>query len=243
MSMKEVYKQVPGAIKGLECSFNGNFKLRGRVKNVRYYRTSTASSAYITYKHEGKDLYFSAAKLVARTWLGYKDGCLTYRDGNCRNIKADNLIVGDKYQDYIDKTTYHPTDELDKRKHHLQMVIIDAGLTLDYFNTLNMDAINQRVRDYLYPYLLNYCHNTIHLGWERSLRAVPEAIGIMYGKLMDGMPIFSYELYCKKLLYQMKRTGKYETYWQTLRKPIQIEVEQLNLDCLCEKFKVTYHKK
>ena len=76
---------------------------------------------------------------------------------------------------------------------------------------------------------------TLQLGEKKSLDAVPEVIGTMYEKIMDGMCLYNYERFCKKKLHTLKTTGKYGEYWWKLCKPIKIEVEQLNLDRLWEK--------
>ena len=45
------------------------------------------------------------------------------------------------------------------------------------------------------------------------------------------------------MLHNLKKTGKFGEYWHDLCKPIQIEVEQLNLDGLWERYKVTSKRK
>jgi hypothetical protein len=116
-------------------------------------------------------------------------------------------------------------------------------MTLNYFNTLDIKPINAHVKQYLYPCLMSYAINTLHLGEKPSLEAVPEVIAMMYEKIMDGMCLYNYERYCKKMLHTLKKTGRYGEYWHKLCKPIQIEVEQLNLDCLWERYKVTSRRK
>jgi len=103
---------------------------------------------------------------------------------------------------------------------------------------LKMDEINRHVTDYLYKCLMQYAINTLHLGEKPSLEAVPDAIARMYEVIMNGMCLYNYERYCKKLLLNFKKTG---TFGMTgkIPKPIKIEVEQLNLDCLWERYKVT----
>lgn len=130
-------------------------------------------------------------------------------------------------------------DSLDERKRKLQIVIDEAGMTLNYLKTKDMKPINKHVTEYLYPCLMMFAMKTLQLWEKKSLDAVPEVIGTMYEKIMDGMCLYNYERFCKKKLHTLKTTGKYGEYWWKLCKPIKIEVEQLNLDRLWERYKVT----
>ena len=243
------YKQVQG-INGLECTYNGLFKYNGKPKKVIYCHTVNGrkATARITIMINKKNHYWQAAKLIAKTWLiGYNDSdYITYKDGNCHNINALNLVLNNKkgYYEYMRRNSvFSRADSLQERKRKLQLVANESLMTLRYFETLKMDEINNHVKDYLYPTLMDFALNTIHLGEKTSMEAVPEVIGTMYEKIMDGMCLYNYERFCKKMLHTLKKTGKYGEYWHKLCKPIKIEVEQLNLDCLWERYKVTSSKR
>lgn len=249
MSDSGKYKSVP-CVDGLKCTYDGEFMYNGKGKKVIYPHTVVGrkATARITIMIGGKTHYFQAAKLVARTWLvGYSDDdYITYKDGDIHNISASNLVLDDKkgYYEYMRRNSvFSRSETLEERKRKLQLVADESLMTLRYFETMKMDTINKHVEEYLYPTLMNFAMNTLHLGKKTSLEAVPEVIGLMYEKIMDGMCLYNYERFCKKMLHTLKKTGRYGEYWQKLCKPIKIEVEQLNLDCLWERYKVTTLKK
>jgi hypothetical protein len=241
---KTCFRNVP-SIKDLECTADGEFRYQGKPKSVLYCYVVTGkrATARITIMMQGKSHYWQAAKLVAQTWKAdYKDGCsIIYKDGNCHNIKADNLIITDAkgYDIYMRRNSVMKADSLNERKRKLQLVSDQALMTKHYFETLNMSEINNHVKTYLYECLMHYALNTLHMGEKKALETVPEVIGDMYEKIMNGMCLYNYERFCKKVLLDIKKKGKYGEYWHKLVKPIKIEVEQLNLDCLWERYKVT----
>lgn len=242
------YRPV-SSVPGLECTRDGKFRYKGKPKAVNYQLTVTGkrATAKLQFYCKGKRSYYQAAKLVALTWLFRftEDDFIIYKDGNCHNIKADNLEVADakEWSEYMRRNTIHKADTLEERKRKLQLVIDEAGMTLSYFKTLDMTPINQHVKEYLYPCLMKFAMNTLHFGEQKSKESVAEVIGTMYEKIMNGMCIYNYERYCKKMLRTLKKTGRYGEWWHDLCKPIQIEVEQLNLDCLWERYKVTPKRK
>ena len=239
------YKQVKD-IDGLECSSDGQFRYNGKPKKPIYCHTALGRKATVRLMImiKGKNHYWQAARLIAATWLrGYDENdYITYKDGNCHNIKASNLVLQDKkgYYEYMRRNCpQDKADTLDERKRKLQLVIDEAGMTLNYLKTKDMKPINRHVTEYLYPCLMIFSMKTLQLGEKKSLDAVSEVIGTMYEKIMDGMCLYNYERFCKKMLHTLKTTGKYGEYWWKLCKPIKIEVEQLNLDRLWERYKVT----
>ena len=244
----DVYREVK-SVPGLEVTAEGVFRFRGKLKNVIYSYTVTGrkATARVTIMIRRKMYYWQAAKLVAEAWKrGYEPtDYLTYRDGDCHNIKADNLVLEDKrgYWQYMRRNSGMHADTLEERKRKLQLVIDEAGMTLHYFKTLDIKPINRHVTEYLYPCLMTFAMKTLQFGERKSMEAVPEVLGTMYEKIMNGMCLYNYERYCKKMLHTLKKTGRYGEYWHKLCKPIKIEVEQLNLDSLWERYKVTQLKK
>ena len=238
------FRKVP-SIEYLECTANGEFRYKGKQKSVLYCYTVTGkrATARIVIMIQRKSHYWQAAKLVAQTWKAdYTEGCsIIYKDGNCHNIKAENLQITDAkgYDIYMRRNSIMKADSLDERKRKLQLVSDQALMTKHYFETLDMSEINHHVKTYLYKCLMHYALNTLHMGEKKALETVPEVIGDMYEKIMNGMCLYNYERFCKKVLLDIKKKGKYGEYWHKLVKPIKIEVEQLNLDCLWERYKVT----
>jgi len=237
------YRQVK-SVPGLEVTADGQFLYKGKLKKVIYATTVTGrkATARMMIMWDCKMHYWQAAKLVAEAWkYGYEDGdYLTYKDGNCHNIRAENLILNDKtgYYEYMRRNVGSKLENVEKRKRKLQLVADQAIMTKRYFETLQMGEINEHVKTYLYPCLMQYALNTLHMGERKAIDTTQEAIGLLYEKIMDGMCLYNYERFCKKVMTDIKRKGYYGEYWHRLIKPIQIEVEQLNLDCLWERYKV-----
>lgn len=240
------YREVK-SVNGLECTCEGKFRYKGKPKKVIYCKTvnKRKATARIMIMIQGKHHYWQAAKLVAETWKrGYEqDDYITYKDGDIHNIAADNLVIEDKkgYWRYMQRNSGHTADNVEERKRKLQLVADEALMTKRYFETLKMDEINKHVTDYLYNCLMVYALNTLHLGERISLEVVADTIARMYEVIMNGMCLYNYERYCKKLLLNFKRTGRFG-FAGNVPKPIKIEVEQLNLSCLWEKYKVTRFK-
>lgn len=240
------YREVK-SVTGLECTCEGEFRYKGKPKKVIYCKTvnKRKATARIMIMIQGKHHYWQAAKLVAETWKrGYEqDDYITYKDGDIHNIAADNLVIEDKkgYWRYMQRNSGYTADNVEERKRKLQLVADEALMTKRYFETLKMDEINKHVTDYLYNCLMVYALNTLHLGERISLEVVADTIARMYEVIMNGMCLYNYERYCKKLLLNFKRTGRFG-FAGNVPKPIKIEVEQLNLSCLWEKYKVTRFK-
>ena len=237
-------KSVPG----LSVTKDALFKYNGKTKKPIYCHTVNGrkASVRLIIMIDGKSHYWQAAKLVAEAWkTGYEPtDYITYRDGDCHNITANNLVIEDKkgYYEYMRRNSGNVAAGVEERKRKLQLVIDEATMTLNYFKTLKMDDINKHVETYLYKCLMDYTINTLHLGERVALEQVPNALATMYECIMNGMCLYNYERYCKKLLLKYKKKGTFG-HTGNIPKPIKIEVEQLNLDCLWERYKVTSRRK
>lgn len=233
----------------MQVTRNGQFLWRGRPKKVTrpYTVAGRIATAKLTALVNGKRLYWQAAKLVAKAWIpGFDDSCyITYRDGNIHNIAVDNLRITSSQSEwvaYMQRKSGYKADSLEERKRKLQLVADEALMTKRYFETQDMTEINKHVSDYLFPCLMRYSIHTLHMGEGPSLDAVPDAIATMYECIINGMCLYNYERYCKKLLHNLKTKGHFG-YTGRIPKPIKIEVEQLNLNSLWERYKVTPLKK
>lgn len=246
--MKDIiYRQIK-SVPGLEVTADGAFRYNGKPKKAVYCTTvdGRKATARIMIMIHGQNHYWQAAKLVAEAWkYGYEDGdYITYKDGDIHNLSADNLALTDKkgYWQYMQRNSGFRADGIEERKRKLQLVADEALMTKHYFETLDMNEINRHVTDYLYKCLMQYTIKTLHIGEKPALNIVPDAIARMYECIMNGMCLYNYERYCKKLLLNYKKTGSFGLTGM-VPKPIKIEVEQLNLDCLWERFKVTRIRK
>ncbi len=193
----------------------------------------------------GKTGYIQAAKAVAIAWKSFDPDTqyIVYKDYDIHNINADNLQIVN-YSQYVGfrmRNCCHTADSVDMRIRKLQLVIDEASMTKHYFETLDFQPINKHVEDYLYLCLIRYCKETLHLGETVALDIVPECIARMYECIINGMCLYNYERYCKKLLTNYKKKGNFG-YAGAVPKPIEISVSQLNLDCLWERFKKSTRK-
>lgn len=242
-----IWRKVPIELEDLECTENGDFKYKGRLKKVIYPNTvrGQKATAKIVLRKDKKTCYYQASKLVAMTWIAKysDDNYIIYKDGDCHNIKASNLILGDKkdYTDYRLRNAVHKSDDMQTRIAKLENVIKESSLTLHYFKTKDFDPINKHIQQYLYECLFDYCLNTLHLGRSTAMEIVPDCIARMYECILNGMCLYNYERYCKKLLLNYKKKGDFGLTG-LVPKPIKIEVHKLNLDCLCERFNVVKNK-
>lgn len=237
--MNEIFKPL---FDGLEVSLNGNFRRYGKPRKVLYSRTVTGrkATARLTYSKNGKLYYYQAAKLVAMAWKPkYKEGCnIIYKDEDIHNIHADNLIiVGEKdWWSFMMRNSGHHGASIEERKMKLDFVIKEASLTRDFMDNRDFTAINDHVQKRLLPVLKEYCLKTIYVGMDTTQRIVPECLARMYECIDNGMCLYNYERYCKKLLLNYKKKGSFGVTGN-IPKPIWGEVEQLNLNCLWERYK------
>nr|DAX66395.1 MAG TPA: hypothetical protein [Caudoviricetes sp.] len=231
------------SVPGLEVTRDAEFRYRGRKKKATYYFTVAGRKATvrISIMINGKTHYWQAAKLVAEAWkFNFSSECyLTYRDGDIHNIKSDNLVVSDKqgFYKYMLRNSGLKAKSIDERKAKLELIANEAMMTKRYLETMDMKEINSHVTEYLYPCLMEYALKTLHMGEADSLEQVPEVLARMYECIMNGMCLYNYERYCKKLLHNYKKNGSFGVTG-IAPKPIQIRVEQLNLDSLWRKYKV-----
>lgn len=240
--MDMIYRDVPG-IEGLSCTEEGKFRYRYRDKKAIYPRTVAGKKATVRLMIGKK--YYQASKLVASTWLTRyrEDSFIIYKDGDCHNISAANLMIGNRqeWRSYMMRNSVHEADSLNKRIRKLENVVREASLTIHYFKTHDFEPINNHIRDYLYQCLMEYCLKSLHLGKSTAMEVVPECLARMYEVILNGMCLYNYERYCKKLLLNFKKQGNFGLTG-SVPKPIEMEVQQLNLDCLCERFNVSNFK-
>lgn len=244
MQSGKTYRDVR-CIDGLRCTADGEFVFRGKPKKVIYatknFGNGKATARLTFHKLNGiHTVYLQAAKAVAMAWKpNYEEGdYIIFKDEDIHNISVDNLILCDKsdYYNFLRRNSIHIADNIEERKRKLQLVADEALLTKHYFETLDMKPINQHVTEYLYTCLMTYCRETLFLGERTSLEIVPDCLARMYECIMNGMCLYNYERYCKKLLLNYKKKGNFGIEG-SVPKPIEINIKHLNLDCLWERYK------
>ncbi len=241
--MDSVYRDIC-CIPGMKCTYDGKFMYNGKRKKIIFASKNFGNekaTARLTWRENGRTLYMGAAKAVALAWLpryNPNEDYLIYKDGDIHNISAGNLVVlsHDDYYRYTMRNTWHEADSIEKRKRKLQLVIEEATMTKNYFETLDMSPINKHVEEYLYMCLMKYCKETLFLGDMTALNIVPEAIARMYECIMNGMCLYNYERYCKKILLNYKKNKSFG-FTGKVPKRIEINIDKLNLDCLWERYK------
>jgi hypothetical protein len=245
---EEIYNKCD-VFEGLEVTADGKFRLNGKQRKAIYSNKpygNHRTTVQFRINHNGKTHYWQAAKLVAQAWKPSYDidkDYIIYKDGDCQNIHADNLqIVSYRdYWKYLQRNSGYKADDVEKRIKKLRLVAEEAMLTCNYFETLDMTEINKHVTSYLYKCLMEYSLETLHLGKSTARCIVPDCLARMYEVIMNGMCLYNYERYCKKLLLNYKKKGNFGLTGK-IPKPIQINIQQLNLDCLWDKFNVKKQK-
>ena len=71
---------------------------------------------------------------------------------------------------------------------------------------------------------------------------VPDVIARMYEVILQGHAVAYMERYCKKLLQNKKRKGWYGMEGK-IPKKIELIIDNLNLESLCKKYKITKSRK
>ena len=239
------YRPVP-SVHGLEVSRDGVFRYRGRKKAVinvgKRRKDGTLAPLRVNIVIDRERHSWQAARLVAEAWLWryQPTDLIAYKDGNCQNIKADNLTLcdEDELNDYLRRNSGYEADTVEERKRKLQLVSDEALMTKRYFETLDLSPIHSHVEKYLYPTLMEWSMKTLKYGEYTSMELAGDAIARMYEVLVNGMCLYNYERFLKKLMHNYKRTGSFG-FTGAIPRPIKIIVEQLNLDCLWERYKVT----
>lgn len=235
---------------GLFVDRDGNIVYQGKKKKV--LKSTKVSGDKVTAQVrllvDGRMQYFSVAKLVAHAFkLNYDEDCkISFKDGDIHNVCADNLMVVRRKDYYKARmavvSSYRKIGTYQYQVDRLENVIVEADAVLHYFKTGEMDKVNDHVTKYLYTTLLDWSVKSLHLSVRTASVLVPEVIARMYEVILQGHAISHMERYCKKLLQNKKRKGWYGMEGK-IPKKIELIIDNLNLDSLCKKYKVTKSRK
>lgn len=238
------YKRVTDT---LHVSRDGKILSNGKPlkTTMRYDARGKKVTAQVNVMVKGCKQYYQLSRLVAKAWKrGYTEDCyILYKDENIHNVDADNLIIANEkqYTAFIQRNSGYSAIGVEQRKEKIQHVIDEASITLHYLKTADITPLNKYVEKRLYPLLMEWVRDKFFWGQDTIMRVVPECIAVLYEVILRGACMYNYERYCKKMLMNYKKNG---TFGRTGRIPkqIQIIVEQLNTDCLCQKYKVRHQK-
>ena len=250
-------KELPDGYKackeldGLAVNRTGDFIYKGKKKIVtkhtdKYGRKHTAMLQFL---QNGKKTVFSASKLVASAFIrGYGDDlCILYKDGDIHNIGVENLqIVSQKDYDRIrceHAAEFRKTSTYDYQVERLKVTIQSNEAVLYYFQTGKFDKINKHVEKYLYNCLCDFCLKSLHFGMEQAPMMAADAIAHWYEVLLQGHAVGHGERYCKHILVNFKHKGWYGHSGNIPKNKIELIINNLNTDCLWERFKVSKLKK
>lgn len=236
---------------GLYVNREGEFIFNGKNKVVtkhtdRYGRKHTA---LLSFKRGDKKYNLAASRLVASAFMrGYSDDMyIEYKDDDIHNICVDNLrLVTKKEYDTMrcaHAAEFHKTATYQYQVDRLKVSIESNEAVLYYFQTGKFDKINKHVEKYLYNCLCDFCLKSLHFGMEQAPMMAADAIAHWYDVLLQGHAVGHGERYCKHILVNFKHKGWYGHEGKVPKNKIELIINNLNLDCLWERFKVTKLKK
>ena len=245
MEISERYRPCKEVV-DLYVDRDGNFLYRGKPKAVirPVSRHGKKLTARLTFRREGKLMYFGAADLVASAFIPeYKNhDYIEYKDCDIHNIRADNLSIVTKKDYYAARLAianyYHEQGTYHYQVKRIENTIADAQAVLHYFQTGDMSEVNKRVENYLFECLLSYCVKSLRLSEQTAYEYAADVIVQMYDILLSGHAICHLEYHCKELLLQRKRHKTYGVKG-LVNKEIKLMIKGLNLTHIREKYDVS----
>lgn len=236
---------------GLYVNREGDFIFHGKKKAVtrhtdRYGRKHTA---LLSFRRDGKNESLSAARLVASAFKrGYdKEDYISYKDGDIHNIHVDNIQLITKKEYYKAScehaASFRKTATYQYQVDRLKTTIESNEAVLYYFQTGKFDKVNRHVENYLYGCLCDFCLKSLYFGMEQAPMMSADAIARWYEVLLQGHAVGNGERYCKKILTHFKHNGWFGYSGKVPKNKIELIINNLNLNCLWEKYKVTKMKK
>lgn len=228
----------------LYVSSEGLFIYRGKPKKViKSVCLGKKQTARITIREKSKNIYFSAASLVASAFLPtYKKGSyIEYIDGDIHNVCVDNLRVVSKKDFYAARMAvvnyYRKIGTYQYQVERIENVVADATAVLHYFKTGDMSEVNRRVETSLYERLMKFCVKSLHLSDQTSYELAADVISRMYEILLSGHAVSNLEYYCKELLMRRKKHGDYG-FMGKVPKEIKLVLNKLDLKDIHNKYNV-----
>lgn len=222
----------------------GMFIYRGKQKKViKSVCLGKKKTARIMIRDKAKNIYFSAASLVASAFLSaYKAGSyIEYIDGDMHNVGVDNLRVVSKKDYYAARMAiasyYRKIGTYQYQVERIENVVADAIAVLHYFKTGDMGEVNRRVETHLYECLMKFCVKSLHLSDQTAYEFASDVICRMYEILLSGHAVANLEYYCKELLMRRKKHGDYG-FMGEIHKEIKLVLDELNLKDIQSKYNV-----
>lgn len=229
------------------CSRDGHFWRNGKAKKV----TRTHS---VFNKHEYRMIIYeknrirhrtAAAQLVAEAWIpGFTpDKYILYKDDDPCNYHASNLMVVDKKAYFAGKIQtmleHNPYPTYDDQVKIIARTKKELLIVEHYFKTADFTPLHKYVNDEFYASLCEYCIKTLNLGFDVTHAQVPNVIAHVYDILLQGHAVTDLTRYCAARLDKYRRTGSYGYLMYIPRKIELLITENLDLDALWQKYKVS----
>ena len=243
--MKEVYR--PTYIEGLECTIDGKFRKNRSPLKVSFPVDTLGRKrrAVVKFKHNGKQTTFSAAKIVAQTWSpsAWFDDCyLRYKDGYKHNIHSDNLILVDEkeyFKEQGERNLAFKNVTFEQSRKSVNRMAKEAMLAKGFFDTGDFSEINRYVERQLCPELIEYALTKHSFTMGQIEYFLPELLGILYEHIYAYRPVANYTRFCRRLIREYRKNKTFG--WYDRRQPsiIERQVNNLNIESLCKKFKET----
>jgi hypothetical protein len=241
-SIYGIFKKTP--VEGVDCTIDGVFRKNNRLLTLHNKSDILGRKTVlqIRVKEDGVKRAFSAARLVAQTWspTEYSDDCIiTYKDGDKHNIHSDNLILVNEKKYFHEKGVKMGEKRAVNFEQSFKRIEISAketSIAYNYFKTGDLKELNEYVSNILFKELYMYAAKQYNSRISVETM-VSEAIGILYEYVVAYRPISLYTEFCKRLIRVYIRNGNFGLYERIPNQIVRDNFKQLNLECLCKKYR------
>lgn len=241
----ETFKTVGD--RGVMVSMAGQFFRNGHLitPKMRINDIGCKLTPYINLSTGGHKKSYMCARMVAEAWLkGYTPDCrLGYRDGDNQNFCVTNLYI---MHDYEWRERLRKQAESNFKEANSRQGIIEAtrkkayeiNLAADTVDKADFSEFNEYVESKLMPELIKYAKQRGY-GNDTATRVVTMAISNIYDKMFYGHIVGQPSKVARKMIREYRKGrewGIMQHYEET-----KLIIKHLNINSLCEKFKVTKH--
>lgn len=223
----------------IQCTRNGVFRKADGTPIRVYYpidKKGIKFSPYIKVVKNGIQYYSNASYLILKTFSPNKpidDFSIGYIDGNTHNIEHYNL----KLVKYTQRLEVHAMT-FDEAYKSIKAYAEESKLMLEYMETGIFSNINKYMEKILIPDLALYIKKKYpSFSEQKIMYLITESLSFLYEKIDANRPVYGFSRFMKANILFFLKNGT----WGKLAKyrPIKIirNVELLNFDCLCKKFR------
>lgn len=232
----------PCGIHDIECTQDGIFRRNGVI-----YRPSKTTANHrkvmkLCITIDRRRLYLNSAELVARAWMiDYDpDKYIIRKDGDLYNIHIDNLaqVTRKEFNSWANSTTnLNRIPTIDEEIRRLKQIQEECQMNINFLQTGSFEEYNRYVETFLYRELMNYAIVSCDQSKSNAADVVHDAIIDLYELIDTNRMVWSPLMFCRSRVKLYGR-GKQVKRGHRLPTKINNEIVKLNLDSLCQKFKV-----